>query len=86
MSETTRFERNAVKESMARIVRFPVARFGDDEPLSSLVPSSFALVELVIRLQEDYRVRLVQEDLRSVKSVGDLLGVLEERFTRQHRG
>jgi acyl carrier protein len=86
MSETTRFERNAIKESMASILRLPVARFGDEESLTSLVPSSFALVELVIRLQEDYRVRLVQEDLRIVKSVGDLLGVLEERITRQHGG
>lgn len=69
-----------LKESMARFLSIPVGRFGDEVMLNDLVPSSIALVELVIRLQEECRIRLVQEDLAGVRTVGDLLRVVEERI------
>jgi acyl carrier protein len=72
--------REIIKASMARIAGIPAERFDDGAMLGSLVPSSMALVEMVIRLQEDFRIRLVQDDLRNVKTVGDLLRVLEERI------
>lgn len=70
---------SAVMASVAQFLRLPPARLDAAAPLSSLLPSSFALVELVIRLQEEHRVRLVQEDLRGVVTVGDLARVVAER-------
>lgn len=52
----------------------------DDIALTDLVAESFALIETVINLQEDLNIRLVQEDLRDVKTVGDLVRVCDGRL------
>jgi len=72
-------DKNAVKEKMASFLRVPISRLEDEAPLTHLVAESFVLVEMVIELQEEFGVRLVQEDLKGVKTVGDLAQVLESR-------
>jgi hypothetical protein len=79
MNKTARFDEAAMKASMSQILKAPPAWLGDDVLLANLVPSSFVLVEMVIRLQEEFGVRLVQEDLRTVKTVGALVQVFKER-------
>jgi acyl carrier protein len=66
-------DRAEIKRSMAAFLKLPEERLGDDAVLSTLVQESFVLIQLVMELQEQFGARLVQEDLRSVKTVGDLI-------------
>ncbi len=72
-------DKNTVKEKMAGFLRVPISRLEDEALLTHLVAESFVLVEMVIALQEELGVHLVQEDLKAVKTVGDLTQVLENR-------
>lgn len=72
--------RDTVKAFMARQLNVPVTRLSDDSAnLTDLVHESFVLIELVIALQEEFKVRLVQEDLQEVKTLGHLLDVLQKK-------
>lgn len=72
--------RDQVKAFMARQLNIPVTKFSDDTVnLTDLVHESFVLIELVIALQEELKVRLVQEDLQEVKTLGQLLDVLQKK-------
>jgi acyl carrier protein len=72
-------DKNKVKEKVASLLNQPVSKLEDDAILTSLVAESFALIEMVIELQEEFGVRLVQEDLKNVKTVGDLTTLFESR-------
>ncbi len=72
-------DRSKFKTTMSEIIKQPVDRLGDDVLLSNLVTDSFLLVDMVIELQEEFGVFLVQEDLKTVKSVGDLIGLFEAK-------
>lgn len=61
-----------VKEKMAALLNQPVARLEDATVLTDLVTDSFLLVEMVMELQEEFGVRLFQENLNHVKTVADL--------------
>lgn len=71
--------RENVKEKMAAFLKQPASKLGDDILLTDLVAESFVLVEMVIELQEEFGVRFVQEDLKNVRTVGDLAALLESR-------
>jgi len=75
-------ERDAVRGRMARTLGKPAESLGDDAELLTLVHDSFALVEMVIDLQDEFGVRLVQDDLKDVKTVGQLLDVIEPKLPR----
>jgi acyl carrier protein len=66
----------AIRAEMARLLRQPTSQLENTTILTGLVTDSFELVEMVIELQERFMVRLTQEDLRDVKTVGDLERVL----------
>ena len=68
-----------VKEHMSQILKVPIARLKDDSNLSDLVTDSFVLVDMVIELQEEFDILLVQEDLKNVKTVGDLVRLFESK-------
>jgi acyl carrier protein len=72
-------DRAKFKETMSEIIKQPVDRLGDDVLLSNLVTDSFLLVDMVIELQEEFAVFLVQEDLKTVKSVGDLIELFDAK-------
>ena len=72
-------DREQVREKMASLLKQPVSKLEDEAILTSLVAESFALIEMVIELQEEFGVRLVQEDLRNVKTVGDLTSLIASR-------
>lgn len=72
-------ETDALRAKMAEVLHQPVTRLTDDADLRSLVTDSFVLVEMVIELQEKFGFRLVQDDLRDVKTVGDLIRRVHER-------
>jgi acyl carrier protein len=69
--------RQEVKQKMAAFLRLPVTKLDDAALLTDVVVESFALVEMVIRLQDDLGVRLIQEDLNNVKTVGELAQLFE---------
>jgi acyl carrier protein len=68
-----------VKAKMAGLLRLPISKLRDESALTDLVAQSLVLVEMVIELQEEFGVRLVQEDLKDVKTVGDLTRLFETR-------
>lgn len=66
-------DREQVRKTMATLLKQPVERIKDTALLSELVTDSFVLVDMVVELQEEYQVRLTQEILKDVRTVGDLL-------------
>ena len=69
-----------VKQALGESLKRGFEELEDDILLTDLVAESFALIETVINLQEDLNIRLVQEDLRDVKTVGDLVRVCSQRL------
>ena len=72
-------EEAKVRSEIASKLRKPVDRVADATPLTELVQESFALVEMVIDLQETFGVRFSQEDLNAVRTVGDLVTLVRKR-------
>ena len=72
-------DKNEIKEKIASFLRQPVAKMKDNALLADLVTESFVLIEMIIELQEELGIHLVQEDLKYVKTVGDLIDLLESR-------
>jgi acyl carrier protein len=68
-----------MRKFMAEVLRIELARLNDEAILTELVNDSFALIDLVIEMQDEFDVFLVQDDLKDVKTVKDLLTVLTER-------
>ena len=68
-----------IKAKIASLLKQPISKLGDDSVLTDLVVESFALIEMVIELQEEFKVRLVQDDLKNVKTVGDLTSLIKSR-------
>jgi acyl carrier protein len=66
-----------VLEQMARFLGRPGERFADDSLLTDLVSDSFVLVEMAISFQEEFGVQFGHEELRGVKTVGDLGRLVE---------
>ena len=63
----------AVKRRMAAFLKLDEARLDDQAPLAGLVHESFVLIQMVMDLQEEFGARLVQDDLRDVQTVGQLV-------------
>lgn len=63
----------AVRRRIGTFLKVPAERLADEAALAGLVRESFLLVQLVIDLQEEFGARLVQEDLRDVRTVADLV-------------
>jgi acyl carrier protein len=68
-----------IKKQIAEILKQPMHKLQDDALLTNLVTDSFVLVDMVIELQEEFGVTLVQEDLRDVQTVGDLVNLFLQR-------
>lgn len=73
--------REDVRAKIAEFLRHPVEKLQDGAVLTDLVTDSMILVNMVIDLQEDFGIRLMQEDLKEVKSVGQLLAVFERKMS-----
>ena len=69
-----------VKQVLGQSLNREPGELEDAIVLTDLVAESFALIETVISLQEELSIRLVQEDLRDVKTVGDLVRVCAARL------
>lgn len=69
-----------IKSQMSCILRLPQEKLKSDSVLTDLVMDSFALIDMVIELQDELDIVLVQEDLKAVATVGDLIGVIKSKL------
>ena len=74
-------DRERVRDKIAEILGHTSEVVLDDAELTSLVNSSFLLVEMVIELQEEFDVRFQQVDMNEVATVGQLLDLVDSRMT-----
>lgn len=72
-------EADKVRATLADLANRPLERVTDDLAMTDLVADSFALVEIVIELQEELGVRLLRDHLSGVKTVGQFIGVVQEQ-------
>jgi len=73
------FAKAHIKSKMAAVLRQPEERLVDEALLSDLVEESFALIEMMIELQEEFGVRVfVQDDFKAVRTVGELIALIEK--------
>ncbi len=70
---------NSVKEKISLFLRQPVSKLKDEILLIDLIADSFALIEMVIELQEEFELSFVQSDIKDVKTVGDLTQLFVNR-------
>jgi acyl carrier protein len=61
-----------IKSRIAATLSMPITRLADDRLLADVVTESFAMVEVVIDLQEEFGVRLEQAELKRLRTVADL--------------
>ncbi len=68
-----------IKNAVSGFLNVPVERLTDSSVLTDLVVESFLLVEMVMFLQDEFTVRIIQEDLKTVHTVGDLVKTFQEK-------
>ncbi|HWB71803.1 MAG TPA: acyl carrier protein [Egibacteraceae bacterium] len=69
-----------VRRRIAELLAIPDSRAPSDAVLTDLVSDSFRLVELAIELQDHYEVMFGQDDMRDVRTVGDLAAMVRSRL------
>jgi acyl carrier protein len=72
-----------ITKKIAQLARRPVADVREDKELRELVQDSFALVEMVVDLEEEFGVHLTQEDFAKVITVRDLTDLIGGRMTAE---
>ena len=65
-----------VRKRIADTLQLPLAKLADDRLLTDVVRESFAMVEMVIDLQEEFGVRLDRAELKQLKTVADLTALV----------
>ena len=65
-----------VRHRIAETLQLPLAKLTDDRLLTDVVAESFAMVEMVIDLQEEFGIRLDQAELKRLKTVADLTALV----------
>ena len=78
-AESTPPATDAMIEAIACQLALPPGSVRPEQRLADLVPSSFSLVELLIELQEQHGIRLMQDDLRQLVTVGDLVTLVRSK-------
>jgi acyl carrier protein len=70
---------NQIKETISGFLKLPIDKLKDDAVLTELVHESFVLVEMVMFLQDEFQVRIIQQDLRNVRTMGELVKVFQAK-------
>lgn len=65
-----------VRKRIAETLQLPLAKLPDERLLADVVRESFAMVEMVIDLQEEFGIRLEQAELRRLETVADLTALV----------
>lgn len=67
---------NTVKQRIADTLQLSLAKLADERLLTDVVAESFAMVEMVIDLQEEFGIRLEQAELKKLKTIADLTALV----------
>jgi acyl carrier protein len=70
---------DVVRQRISETLSIPLGKLADDALIGDVVTESFAVVEMVIDLQEEFGVRLVKDDLRDVRTIGALVALIAAR-------
>ena len=76
---------NKVRREICQFLKISEDKAGDQAVLTDLVRESFVLVEMVMYLQDELGVQLVQEDLKAVQTVGDLIRAMQAKDSREEK-
>jgi acyl carrier protein len=68
-----------IKETISGFLKLPADKLQDEAVLTDLVHESFVLVEMVMFLQDEFHVRIIQQDLRNVRTMGELIKVFQAK-------
>jgi acyl carrier protein len=71
-----------VLDRVAEVLRRPRTMVSMDTELSRLAADSFVLVELVLELQDEFRVRFDHDDVQGLRTVGEVVDLVEARTAR----
>ncbi len=69
-----------IRLKVAEVLEVPESRVSADAVLGDLVSDSFRLVEMAIELQEHFDVMFGQEDMKGLRTVGDLTELVASRL------
>ncbi len=72
--------REKIRLEISEILGKEVESLKDDVEFSNMGVDSFSLINMIMELQEIFKVRLNQEDLASIKNLGLLLDLVESRM------
>jgi len=73
---------SAVKTRISETLQLPLSKLADDRLLTDVVAESFAMVEMVIDLQEEFGIQLAQNELKQLKTVLDLTSLVAAKTQR----
>lgn len=68
-----------VLDRAAEVLHRPRTMLSTDTELSQLAADSFVLVELVLELQDEFRVRFDHDDVQGLRTLGDVVDLVEAR-------
>lgn len=68
-----------VLDRAAEVLHRPRTTLTMDTELSQLAADSFVLVELVLELQDEFRVRFDHDDVQGLRTLGDVVDLVEAR-------
>lgn len=71
------------RNKIASLLKINESRVCEESLLAELVNDSFALVDMVVELQEDLGVRLTQDNLKEVRTVSDLFAQFQIESAKQ---
>ncbi len=76
--------REQVKKTVANSLNLSVDELEDETPLEGGPIESLAYVELLLSLEEHYRVIATDQDLEQVKTIGDLVQLVVNKVNASH--
>ena len=72
--------REKIRLEISEILGKEIESLKDDVEFSNMGVDSFSLINMIMELQEAFKVRLNQEDLVTIKNLGLLLDLVESRM------
>lgn len=69
-----------IKTKISEFAKIPLSKIEDNKEITELVADSFMLVEMMLNLQEEFEIELEQEDLVDVKTVLDMVSMVQDKM------
>lgn len=75
----------AVRTFVCTVANVPKEKATNEAYIRELVVDSFALVQLLVEIQDEFDIQLSHGDLQGVETVGQLLEAIAEKDARVQR-